>query len=149
MVYVCGVYSQAATKPNDRGTCCTGSEEEAAKLADAAEAASKHSLVQSQRAATAATATSGLSDSGTPAASSTSSGGAATGAASTPGGRSAQPAGSPQKPPSGLRVRKAQQHQQSKGRVSEGQKGAIAAAANPSDAIDEDELPPVMTWKVS
>lgn len=123
-----------------------GSEEEAAKLADAAEAASKHSLVQSQQAATAATATSGPSDSGAPAASSTSSTGAAT-AASTPKGRSAQSAGSPQKPPSGLRSRKGQQHQQSKGKASEGQKGAIAAAANPSDATDEEELPPVMTWK--
>jgi len=48
-----------------------------------------------------------------------------------------------------LRSRKGQQHQQSKGRVSEGQKGAKGAAANPSDATDEDELPPVMTWKVS
>jgi len=48
-----------------------------------------------------------------------------------------------------LRSRKGQQHQRSKGKTSEGQKGAIAAAANPSDAIDEDELPPVMTWKVN
>ncbi|DBA78472.1 TPA: hypothetical protein ACH3X2_007961 [Trebouxia sp. C0005] len=125
-----------------------GSEEEAAKIADAAEAASKHSLVQSQRPATAATATSGPSDSGTPAASSTSSRGAAI-AASIPGGRNAPSTGSPQKPPSGLRSRKGQQHAQSKSRVNEGQTGAIAAAADPSDAVHEDELPPVMSWKVS
>ncbi|KAA6422679.1 MAG: hypothetical protein FRX49_07539 [Trebouxia sp. A1-2] len=123
-----------------------GSEEEAAKIADAAEGASKHSLVQSQRPATAATATSGPSDSGTPAASSTSSRGAAI-AASIPGGRNAQSTGSPQKPPSGLRSRKGQQHGQSKGKVNEGQTGAIAAAADPSDAVHEDELPPVMSWK--
>ncbi|KAL0039230.1 hypothetical protein WJX77_012197 [Trebouxia sp. C0004] len=112
-----------------------GDEEAAAKIADAAEAASKHSLVQSQQVATAATASMGPSSGGAPT------------AASTQGGRIAAPAGSPQKPPSGLRSRKGQQHQQSKGEVSEGQKGARAVAANSSDATDDDELPPVMTWK--
>jgi len=116
-----------------------GSEEEAAKLAEAAETASKDRLTRPQQETTTATIST------TPSASSSSSRGGATATTGRSGGRSAQASGSPQKPPTGLKSRK-----QGRGQASKQQDGtaSVAAVELPRDG-GEDDLPAPMTWKVS
>ena len=114
-------------------------------MADAAEAESRRRLTQSQQPSSSTTANPSSNTIPSTASSSTNSGSGATTADASSAGRSRESSSSAQKPPTGLKSRKAQQRKDLGATKQEG-----ARSKKESQAFaEDDEMPEPMTWKVS
>lgn len=114
-------------------------------MADAAEAESRRRLTQSQQPSSYTTAKPSSNTTPATASSSTNSGSGATTADASSAGRSRESSSSAQKPPTGLKSRKAQQ---SKGLGATKQE-AVRSKKESQAFAEDDDMPEPMTWKVS